>query len=159
MEVIMEREEVMEKVTEIARDIFDDEEIPFEKPKALKAKYEYNMETFRANPKNLDGFINVYDESIKKMKGLDIIAVYVIRNIETNSFYLGLSLDMEKSISKAFSYSLPKNLAMLKEYKNSKLENKSSLFEIKMKIATSKDELLKGYRTFNREFRGKFIRY
>jgi hypothetical protein len=48
---------------------------------------------------------------------------------------------------------------MLKEYKESKKEDKSTLFEIKVRMAKTKEELLNQYKMFDKNFNGRYVRY
>ena len=125
----------------------------------IKSNYEYNVEKFEVEKENLNGFVDLKNENIKKLEGLDVIGVFAIRNTESGSLYIGFSLDVEKSINEMFSNYIPTNALMLKEYKESKVEDKTLLFEIKIRMVKTKEELLKEYKMFDKVFNGRYVRY
>ena len=128
-------------------------------PQLLKSNYEYNIEQFTIEKENLIGFVDLKSEKIQFLKGLNVIGVYAVRNIETGSMFIGFSLDIEKSINEMFSNYVPNNVHMLKEYKKSKNEDKSILFEIKVRMVKTKEELLKEYKMFDKIFNGRYVLY
>lgn len=119
--------------------------------------YTYHNEVFNIKSENLQGFVNVKDEKIDKLKGLDVIGAYAIRNIETGTIYMGISFDVEKSMATLFSNDAPLNPIMRKEYQRSNRENKTSLFEVKVAIAKTKSELLEQYTKLEQAYCGKFV--
>ena len=125
----------------------------------IKPEYEYNIETFEVDSESLKGFVSIKNENIEKLKGLDIIGVYTVKNNETNSFYIGFTLDVEKSVREMFNNCVPTHPMMMKEYKESKIEDKSLLFEIKIKMVKTMSELLDAYLLFDKSFNGKFVHY
>ncbi len=128
-------------------------------PNKIESIYEYNIEEFHADLDNLKEFVTLENENIIKLKGLNVNGVYAIRNNETETIYIGASLDVEKSISEMFANFVPTHPLMLKEYKNSKLEDKNNLFEVRVKMANSKEQLFNDYIAFDKIYNGKFIHY
>ena len=128
-------------------------------PQTIKSNFEYITEEFHVNQEDLTDFVSLADKNIAKLKGLDVIGAYAIRNTETGSFYIGLSLDVEKSISEMFVNFVPTHSLMLKEYTESKLKNKTNLFKIKIKMVSSKEQLVKKYIEFEKAFNGKYVHY
>ena len=121
--------------------------------------YEFNVEEFRVESVNLEGFVDIDNKNIATLKGLNIIGVYAVRNVETSSIYIGLSFDVEKSISGMFNNYVPIHPLMLKEYQESKLEDKTKLFETKIKMVSSKEELTKEFARFDEMFNGKYVHF
>lgn len=125
----------------------------------IKPNYEFSPDAFEVKKENLEGFVNLNDERISRLKGLDVIGVFAIRNSETGSFFTGISFDLWKSVSIMFVNFVPIDQNMLKEYKVSKAEDKSSIFTINIKIVKTENELFNDYIKFDEMFHGKFIHY
>ncbi len=138
---------------------FIDTKVKKDSPQKIEPTYEYNIEEFHINQEDLMGFVSLANENIVKLKGLDIIGVYAVRNNEIGSTYIGLSLDVEKSVSEMFVNFVPSHPLMLKEYKESKLEDKTNLFVIKIKMVNTKDQLINEYIEFDKAFNGKYVHY
>lgn len=81
---------------------------------------------------------------LKKIIGMEyqrIVGCYVIRNRENNKCYVGQSKDIMKRIKQHFRGTKPKNIIFAEDYFNSKLVDKSLLFEIRIIPLKTKDEL------------------
>ena len=122
-----------------------------------EVNYEYNIIPFKIDEKNYTNFVNPDNENIYELYGLGIIGVIIIRNIETSSIYIGYSMDIGRSFNKLFKNFIPTNKLMLTEYRNSKIEDKTKLFEVKIKMVKDNQELLDTYFLFDNLFNGKYI--
>ena len=81
---------------------------------------------------------------LKNLSGLDyekIKGVYVIRNRELDKFYVGQSKDVIKRLKDHFTGTEPKNIIFAEDYYQSKFDSKEELFEFKIEILKTKDEL------------------
>jgi len=92
-----------------------------------------------------DYIINSADFTpLKNLAGIDyekIKGVYIIRNRELDKAYVGQSKDVLKRIKDHFTGTEPKNIIFAEDYYRSKFENKEDLFEFKIEILETKDEL------------------
>lgn len=82
--------------------------------------------------------------SLKKLNGVTYTPIkgcYVIRNVELNKFYVGQSKDVLKRLKQHFNGTEPKNIIFAKDYFESKLDDKSNLFLVKILELSTKDEL------------------
>ena len=81
---------------------------------------------------------------LKNLSGLDyekIIGVYVIRNRELDKFYVGQSKDVMKRLRDHFTGTEPKNIIFAEDYYQSKFDNKHELFEFRIEVLETKNEL------------------
>ena len=81
---------------------------------------------------------------LKNLSGLDyekIIGVYVIRNRELDKFYVGQSKDVMKRLRDHFTGTEPKNIIFAEDYYQSKFDNKNELFEFRIEVLETKNEL------------------
>ena len=71
----------------------------------------------------------------------EIMGCYIIRNTENGRCYVGQSKDIMRRLKQHFKGTEPTLPPILKDYCASKLEDKRNLFEIRILICDSKDEL------------------
>lgn len=112
------------------------------KKQNVKKEYNKNVSEIVPLPCEIDK-----DENFKPLKqfcGLEyekIIGVYVIHNKENNKYYVGQSKDVLKRLKQHFNGTIPKNSIFFEDYYSSNEEKREDLFEVKIIICSTKDEL------------------
>lgn len=108
----------------------------------IKAEYK---EKFKQIKPLTDYIANSEDFTpMRDLLGIDYVkikGVYVIRNKELDKVYVGQSKDVLKRLKAHFTGTEPKNIIFAEDYYRSKLENKEELFEFKIEVLETKDEL------------------
>ena len=81
---------------------------------------------------------------LKQFNGLKaekFIGCYVIHNVKNDKCYVGQSKDVPKRIRQHFTGTVPKNIIFAEDYYSTPIDERDSLFEIKIVACTTKDEL------------------
>ena len=141
------------------KDSFAEINIQEGKPLILKPVYKYFIEHHNVEKEELDEFVDLDESKIESFKGLSVIGLFIIRNVETESLYLGYSFDIEKSVKSIFKKNKPKNRFMLKEYNESNNEDKKELFKIKVYLTKNEQDLFEKYKLLNCKYDTIFIRF
>lgn len=78
---------------------------------------------------------------VQKMERQKIIGVYVIRNRLNNRCYVGQSKDVMRRLNQHFKGTEPKNIIFAEDYYSTPAAERERLFEIKVILLSTKDEL------------------
>lgn len=81
---------------------------------------------------------------LKQFSGLTsekFIGCYVIHNVKNDKYYVGQSKDVPKRIRQHFNGTVPKNIIFAEDYYSTPIDERDSLFEIKVLACATKDEL------------------
>ena len=122
---------------------------------------EYDNQFAINDNSNISKFIPLKDIR-NNLDSLHFKGCYIIRNVENNKIYVGQSKDIATRITQHFDTDCkPLNHIFFEDYYNSKLTNKTDLFEIRFEVCDSKDdldkrekELINQFNSFNYGYNG-----
>ena len=111
--------------------------------------YDYKENIYKEN------FVNVKDSSLNKYCLTNIIALYVLKNVNKNEYYIGVSFDMNDTL-KCITNSKFNKDSLLKQLIDELNEESNDLFEIYVERSNDREKLITKFKELKEKYKARY---
>lgn len=100
-------------------------------------------------------FVSVKDKSLEKYDLVNIIALYVLKNVSKNEYYIGVSFDISDTLKCITNSKLHKD-SLLKQLLDELNEDSYDIFEIYVERSNNKEELITKFKELKEKYKARY---
>jgi hypothetical protein len=111
----------------------------------------YNYEEKKYEEK----FVSVKDKSLEKYNLTNIIALYVLKNVSRNEYYIGVSFDIDETL-KCITNSKFKKDSLISQIIEELNEYSNDIFEIYVERSNNKEYLISKFKELKEKYKARY---